>query len=354
MSGGDFHSDAREDDVPPFDVPPGTEANGHDARQAQQFPIYTAKQVRTLPPVPFRVQGLALPMRGLANLPGPSGSGKGLITTDLGFSLARGTPFRGELAVEQCAVAFIVAEGWSGVPGRQRAVETHHQIPDDEDVPVYYFAAAPQLDDPMVADQVATALRQLDPRPRVLFVDTYRATNGGDENDSSDAARYIRSLQMLAEVIDGLVITIAHVPWNAERERGSTAFRAAMDWVALIQKEDDVVSMSCLKAKDGPEFKPLRWRIEAWADSATVVPVGDRDRTQPRCWEDIPGSAQKILTTLGRDFGDDGATTSQLQKASGVPDSSFFRTIKNVREWDLTEKKGHRHLLTGAGRGILP
>lgn len=349
----EFADDARED-VPPFDVPPGTEANGHDA-EAPPFRVYTAKQVRTLPPVEMRIAAISLPKRGLGNIPGPSGAGKGLVTMDLAHALARGTPFRGEHAVEQCAVAFIIAEGWSGIAGRQRAVETRHQIPGDEDVPIYYIAAAPQLDDAAVAEQVAAALRQLDPRPRVLFIDTYRATNSGDENDSTDVARYVHSLQYLTEVIDGLAVTLAHVPWNAERERGSTAKRAAMDWVAMIQKEDDIVTMSCLKAKDGPEFKPLRWRIEAWADSATVVPIGDKeDRATPMRWEEIPHNAQKVLQSLARDFDDLGATAANLRKAARVPESSYFRTIKSLQQWGLVMKHKSRLLLTAAGRGVLP
>ena len=319
------------------------------------FPIFTAKQVRTMPPVPFRVAALSLPERGLAAFAGPSGHGKGLVTMDLTHTLARGTLFRGDMPVEQCAVAIIVAEGWSGIPGRQRAVETRHQIPDDEDVFVYYIPAAMPLDDLAVAEQVGRTLRSRDPRPRVLLVDTYRATNSGDENDSTDAARYIRSLQHLAEAIDGLVVAIVHAPWNAERERGSTAFRAAMDWVALIQKEDDVVTMTCLKAKDGPEFKPLRWRIEAWADSATVVPIGDKDeREAPVRWDEIPLNGQKLLTTLARDFDDTGATAANLRKASRVPESSYFRTIKELNGWGFVMKHKTRLLLTATGRGVLP
>lgn len=322
---------------------------------APAFSIFSARQVLTLPPVPFRVPGIALPMCGLAAIVGASGDGKGLVTEDLAFTIARGTPFRGELAVQQCPVAIIVAEGWSGIPARQRAVYAHHRIPDDEDVPVTYIADSLQLDEPTAADQVAAILRGIAPRPRLLFVDTYRATHSGDENDSGDVARYIRSLQMLAQAIDGLVCTIAHTGWTAERERGSSAFRAAMDWVALVQKEDDIVTMSCLKAKDGPAFKPLRWRIEAWADSATVVPIGEKeqDRPTPRRWQDIPHNAQRVLTALN-DFGDDGAPTGQLEKASRVPASSFYRTVKHLSQWGFVRKPKARLLLTDEGKALLP
>jgi len=321
------------------------------------FAVYRAKQVLTLPPVPFRVQGIGLPERGLGMIPGPSGHGKGLLIQDLAISLARGTQFRGELDVAQCAVCILASEGWSGYPGRQRAVYQHHGIAADEDVPLFYIAASPQLDDPMMVEQVMQTLRAMLPRPRVLFVDTYRATNSGDENSSTDVARYVAHLKLLEETIQGFVCVAAHVPWTAERERGSTAMRAAMDWVAMVMKEDDVVTLSCLKSKDGPEFKPMRWRIEARADSATVIPLGDKEQAVrlPRQWAEVPSSAQKLLTVLAEAFGDDGATSGNLQKASRVPETSFFRTIKRLTsEWGLVEKKGTRYLLTPAGRVILP
>jgi hypothetical protein len=350
----EFHDDVRED-APDFEMPPGTEANGHDAESAFNFPIYTAKQILALPPVPMRIPGLSLPKKGLAGLVGPSGHGKGLVSEDMAVSLATGGMFR-EFVVVQCPVAIIVAEGFHGIAGRERAVYAHRGIAEDTDVPLYYIAAAPQLDDPMAADQVAADLRRLDPRPEVLLVDTYRATNSGDENDSTDAARYIRSLQMLAGVIDGLVLTIIHAPWQGDRERGSTAWRAAQDWVGLVQKQDDIITMTCLKAKDGPEFKPLRWRIEARADSATVIPIGEaeEERETPRRWADVPHSGQKVLETLAQSFDDQGATSANLRKASKVPESTFFRVVKQLGDWGLIMKHKSRLLLTATARSILP
>lgn len=344
---------AQLDMAEPIEVEP---ADATADEPSAAFRIYTAREVIALPEVPFRVRGIGLPQRGLGLIPGPSGSGKGLVTEDLAVCTALGQPWRGEFAVEQCPVVIIVAEGWSGIAGRQRAVYAQHGIADDEDVPVYYVAASPSIDDADIASRLADQIAALNPCPRLALIDTYRATNSGDENDSTDTAKYLRGMSRLEQAIEGFVIATAHVPWTAERERGSTALRAAMDWVAMIQKEDDVVTMSCLKSKDGPEFKPLRWRIEPRADSATVVPIGDKEpeRLTPRCWDDVPINCQRVLQTLSRDFGEDGATTGNLQKASRVPESSYFRTIKTLTGWGLTQKDKTRHRLTPAGRGLLP
>lgn len=339
-----------------FDDDAGPDPGDTDPPKTNVFRIYSARQVLTLPQLPFRIEAIGMPQRGLGAIVGPSGHGKGLVTQDLAFRLARDRMFHGEYSVEPCAVAIVVAEGFGGIPGRQRAVYELHDIDADEDVAVFYIAASPHIDNALVAERLAAQLVALEPCPRVALIDTYRATNSGDENDSSDAAKYVRGMTIIAEAIDGFACALAHSPWNADRERGSTAFRAAMDWVALIQKEDDIVTMSCLKSKDGPEFKPMRWRIEPRADSATVVPIGDKEpeRAEPSCWNDLPANCQRVLQALSRDFGEDGAATRDLQRASRVPESSFFRTTRQLRDWGFVRKEKSRHVLAEAGRGILP
>jgi hypothetical protein len=317
--------------------------------------VYSAREVLNLPAVPMRINDLGFPIRGLGAMVGQSGHGKGLVMEAMALSIARGRPLHSAMAVEPCPVVIIVAEGWGGIAGRQRAVYDLHRIPADEDVPLYYIAASPQLDDPEATEQVIQTIRVGAPGARVAFVDTYRATNSGDENDSTAAAKYVQGLKRIEEAIDGFVCTAAHVPWDGERERGSTAFRAAMDWVALVKKADDIVTVSCLKSKDGPEFTSLRWRIEPRADSATVVPIGAKepDRSTPHTWRDTPENARKIISALAKDFDDDGATAVQLEKASAVKESSFFRVIKDVQKWGFVEKAGKRYVLTVAGREIL-
>src|SRR5262249_12609177 len=148
-------------------------------------------------------------------------------------------------------------------------------------------------------------------------------------------------------------ITIHHTGWDKSRERASTVLRGAVDMMAQVAREDTTVTVSCSKPKDFAEFAPMRFRLQPHLESVVIVPTDDEAETaqeRPTTLRQLPQNVRALLETLRDSFGDDGASASVLLKTSRVADRSFYRAMKDAREWGFILKHNHIYQLTIAGR----
>lgn len=206
-------------------------------------------------PLRWIIKGI-LPAAELGMVYGDSGSGKTFVTLDILAAIALGASWRGH-KVAQGSVAYIAAEGASGVKNRLRACAAYrgHAL-DLAALPLHVLGDAPNFTVHKEALEVIKAAKQLGPLS-VIVVDTYAAVMpGANENNGEDAGRVIAHCKLLHKATGALVLLIHHSGKDASRgARGWSGLRAAAD-VELNVVRNQVSNARCLsvtKLKDGED-----------------------------------------------------------------------------------------------------
>jgi len=295
-----------------WERPPGVE--GAPAA-AEDFPLLPAAEDqrdqdergrprgRLLHPVGERLRNpprLVWIVRGVMEHPtigqlfGESRSGKSFVALDLAACIATGTDWHGH-GVTQGAVVYIAGEGHAGVLRRLKAWEVARETPLD-DAPLYVSRAAVHFSDPGAVKTLYTELDELTRSPALIVVDTLaRATAGWDENSTKDMGAFMAEVDRLSRRYKCSVLLVHHTGHgDRERGRGSSSVNAALDMSARVaQGPNGVISLHCTKMKDGPEFAPEHFTLEAveldsdWKDSddeqissAVLTPTEGRETRQ--------------------------------------------------------------------------
>ncbi len=132
------------------------------------------------------------------------------------------------------------------------------------------------------AHDLATAIRALPEPVRLIVVDTAaRNMAGADENSTKDMSALVASLDYLRAEFGAAILAIHHTGHeNTERERGSSALRAAAD-ISIFARRGDApltVRLKCAKVRDAAEFPPSIVRLEPIAGTlvaATAVTAAE-------------------------------------------------------------------------------
>ena len=191
-------------------------------------------------------------------LAGEAGSGKGFAVLDLLLSIALGRPYRGTIPVKQGAVAYVVAEGWGGIPQRIAAWLAFHEIAADVEVPLYCIPASPQLNLPGEADTLCRTLTALPTPLTTTVIDTLARTLAGSDSDPRDMNPYINTIGRLQREIGGNVGPVHHSGWNPERERGYSGLRGAVDTMLFVTARRSPRDLELLEAEGRHRVRPAR------------------------------------------------------------------------------------------------
>lgn len=288
---------------------------------------YTFAELLELPEPDWLIRGV-LPEKVLAVLYGAPGSGKTFASIDWALHVATGQRWLGH-DVRRKPVAYIVAEGVGGWPRRARAWRDEHGGVG----PGQFSALAPGVN---LLDREDTAklreeLRALPEPPALVVIDTLaRCLIGGDENSARDVGQAIVALDELREEFDATVLVVHHTAKGEEaEERGSSALRGAADTMHKLRWDEDRLLLSCEKQKDAAEAPDVELELEPREHSCVLVrSVG---RSGP-----TPSEARLISTLLG--FGEDGASTTALMDAAGLPKTTFYRTLNGLVDTGDVEK----------------
>jgi hypothetical protein len=125
------------------------------------------------------------------------------------------------------------------------------------------------------AEALSAAIRELPEPIRLIVVDTAsRNMAGADENSTKDMSALVASLDKLRAEFGTAVLAIHHTGHeNKERERGSSALRAAAD-VSIFARRGDTpltVRLKCAKVRDAAEFAPSVVRLEPTAGTLVAA-----------------------------------------------------------------------------------
>ena len=120
--------------------------------------------------------------------------------------------------------------------------------------------------------------------------------------------------------------------------------RSAVDTLLLVRKDArEVVTLSCEKASDFGSFSPIKFKVEEYpTNEAPVLRVLSAENEESRKPPTV--NVEKVVEAL-REFGADGATSTQLELASGLTRSTFKRALKELKLRDDLVHVSGRYVL---------
>ena len=229
---------------------PDTVANGFEF-------VHISDLVKAPVATSWLTRGL-LTQNCLACLFGDSGTLKSFLGVDLGASIASGKKFLNEFANSKPGPVFYVAgEGGPGYPARIQAWLISRNIANPEKIPFFVSRGAAYFLDRHSAEAANEAVEKLSQQygsPVLIIVDTLSRNFGpGDENSTADMTAFVGAMDTLKTKFNCSVLLIHHSGLaDKSRGRGSSVLRGALDFEYKIErgKSDDVLTVSCTKAKD--------------------------------------------------------------------------------------------------------
>ncbi len=206
-----------------------------------------------LKPISWLVRGI-LETDALGMVYGPSGVGKSFVTVDLACSIATGTGWHGH-ETRKGPVFYVAGEGHNGLARRLAAWQQARGI-SLAGVDLYKSEKAVQLLDRAAALELAAEIEAMVnagmPPPQAVVIDTLARNFGdGDENTAADAGRFIENVDSLIRRKWACnVLIVHHSGHQADRARGSSAFKAAMDQEMAVVPSPRGMLISVTKMKD--------------------------------------------------------------------------------------------------------
>jgi len=293
------------------------------------------------------------PAGGFIVVASAPGAGKTTFAIEIGTDVGSDLLFHGR-AVTPGPVVLVAAEGAAKLAHRVQACAAWHKI--EGPANLYFVTEAVCFGEEEEVDAFLAALGTLPAPPVLLVIDTLaRCMIGADENSARDVGEFIHGCDRVREKTGASVLVLHHVTKNGGTERGSGALRGAADTLVIMTREDDLVTITCDKQKDGPPFEPLHFRLKVVEldpeHSACVLdpihrPEQRTDRTPP---SKLSESRRKVLDSLGDAA--NGATFSQwlrlAQETHRVSESTFQRAAKALLTWELVAKRGARYFVKG-------
>lgn len=195
--------------------------------------------------------------KGMAALFGAPGTFKTFIALDLGLSVAHGLPWHG-FTTRQKKVLYICAEGQYGFGSRALVWQQERAAGRDTDqfvllpVPVNFLQ-------PDAVGKLIEDMRRFLGDVGLVIIDTLARNFGtGDENKTQDMNAFVKGVSRLTS--DAMVLIVHHTGKDdGKDERGSSAFRAALDAAFKLKREpaSDYVRFDTKKQKEAEEHAPL-------------------------------------------------------------------------------------------------
>ena len=203
-----------------------------------------------LPPPEWLVQDW-LPMGGLCQLTGASGSYKTFVGVGMAVRVALGLPWFG-YEVKAGPVVYVAAEGGRALRQRIREAEAalNSGVPAAE---LFVHPAAVQM---LGADWSALVEVCRRRKAVLVVVDTLaRSSVGVEENSATETGRLVQAAADLTDATGATVLLVHHAGHGSTRGRGSSAVYAAMDAVVFANRTADMRLSLSTRQVDGGKAK---------------------------------------------------------------------------------------------------
>lgn len=287
-----------------------------------------------------------LPANGLVLLVGEKGTLKTFAMLDVAAHISLGMPDWHGHALQRGPVIYVYAEGRTGILPRVEAWKAYHKT---GNLGILFVPHRVTLNEPASVRDLLGALRDRlpDEPPILIIVDTFNRNFAGNENSAEDVSAFVRGCDVLREETGATVVVVHHKGHGeAERGRGSSVLDAAADTIIFVTRDEDRITLKCLKQKDAAEFQPLAMEAVSVGSSLALKQVG-------LAAGQLKGNRLACLRSLA-ESNEKGLTTDGWQKT--VPDvgrSSYFNAQSWLKANAYVANHGGRWRVTDAGRLAL-
>lgn len=195
---------------------------------------------------------------------GDSDTGKSLLSIDLAACIATGIPWRGHNVETPGPVLYVAGEGQSGLARRFRAWQLHNGV-DLASAPLYVSTIPTELTEAkeqMYLRHIIDKQANEYGAPAFVVLDTLARNFGpGDENSTQDMGNAVNACDVLRRITGATVCVVHHTGHgDKNRARGAYALHAGVDCEFRLSRNDDLLTLDCLKMKDGTKPKPVSFK----------------------------------------------------------------------------------------------
>ena len=204
---------------------------------------------------------------------GKPGAAKSFLGLDLAMHLANGQPWHG-IKVNPTSVVYVVAEGGKGIRKRLKAFMAEH--PSMTLDKMSFLLEALHLDTPAQLERLLNEIRALPTKPGLIVLDTFARCFSGDENNTAEMGKAVRTLEAFRQDLGGAtVLLVHHMTKNGTTYRGSSALEGAVDTMIEVSKNaKNIVTIKTKKQKDAANGKPMTCELH-------VVDLGLDEDNEP-------------------------------------------------------------------------
>ncbi|UYM05461.1 AAA family ATPase [Solicola gregarius] len=275
-----------------------------------------------LPEAEPLIEGI-IPRHAYGILRGRDGTYKSFVALDWALCLATGRPWQGRY-VEQVPVLYIAGEGAYGLASRVTAWEQANDLKVDTEWFVVRRSAL-NLHKPGPAFDHLLAHVE-DGNYGLVIVDTLRRVAGAADGNGSEMGAVVDNLDRIKRATDeGSALALAHTDKGDNDTRGYSGIEDDADFVWHAKRDEANLELTNTKMKDGPDGVTVHLRTSSVAGSLVLVGSDGIDTSK------TTESQLTLLDTLRNTF-PDGAHTSPLMKASGLPERTYYRAIAELRD----------------------
>jgi hypothetical protein len=293
-------------------------AERHLPRIRPRIVLTSEADLENVQPPTWLVDGV-LPERGLALMFGASESFKSFLALDMALHVAAARHWHGR-PVTGGPVVYVAAEGFFGLKKRYRAAVDFHAMSTPAGIHFLSHGIEVSRGSRDLVDLSAAIREQVGDRVALVVIDTLNRNMVGNENAADDMGSYLKGCEQLRDAHGAAVYSIHHTGHlEADRSRGHSSLRAALDAEMKCVRDGDRVTLECTKMKDAPHFPPLNFDMVPSGPSLVPKAVGTSDVKLT----DARAKALEILPT------EDGLTHKAWLDASTLP----ARTFANVLTW---------------------
>jgi len=216
---------------------------------------------------------------------GESRAGKSFVAISLGCSVVTGIPWAGGTITITGIVIYLAGEGHQGIPRRVLAWQEFHHVcllPNQ----FYVSNTNLQLDQAgakELIEKVDSIVAKCGEHPVLIIVDTLSRTMplGKDENATKDMMAFLNIVDVVRDRYNCVVLIVHHTGHGSNtknRARGSSSFRAALDFEFLLNGSKKLFEATKMKESELPDS--LGYEIISVGDSAVVVFGGEVSKYQ--------------------------------------------------------------------------
>jgi hypothetical protein len=344
-------------------VAPTVSGNQQQSAARPKFDLHTVQDVFGLADPEWLIEGL-LEVGAQGVVYGPTGHGKTFVTLDWALCVATGRKWQGQ-AVKQGPVIYVVTEGGRGIKKRIAAWMQQSDVKQVDDA--YFVLEAVQLRSPDDYKLLLSRIQERGLEPALIVFDTFaRCFVGGDENTSKEVGEFIDAARRLQETTGASLLLVHHTGKDGDKERGSSALRAAADVMFKVSKNgDDVVVLENDKQKDSEEHEKFRLRLlpvhlapangsESPVTSCVVASAGAVD--EPVVMNPSKKIALEVLYTLGTAASGAWRKAVAEARSTKVSRKTFDNWRADLLEGGFVESlvaDKHSYQLTAKGRASI-